>query len=198
LGTLTTASERTATIPEEGVRGPRSRPKRLRVLLAVAGALLAVFVAASAVLFVFPASDQPRHVDAILSLNGENEPAREALAVSLANRGYAPVLVFSQGHSHTTKCPKGVHARVICFEAVPDRTAGEVEYAASLAHRYGWKSVMIVPGRAQATRARMLLKRCYSGQIAVVTASVPLTHLPYEVAYEWGALAKALFIDPTC
>jgi hypothetical protein len=166
--------------------------------LAVVGAVLVLFAASSLVLFIFPASDQPRHVDAILSLDGENEPAREAVAISLAERGYAPVLIFSQGNSHTTPCPRVAHTRVICFEAAPDRTAGEVEYAARLASQNGWKSLMIVPGRAQTTRARMLLKRCYPGQITVVPAPVPLLHLPYEVAYEWGAMAKALFVDRSC
>ena len=156
------------------------------------------FLTASAVLFVFPASDQPRHVDAILSLDGENEPAREALAISLVKQGYAPVLLFSQGNSDTIPCPRVPRIRVICFEAVPGRTAGEVEFAARLAHREGWGSLMIVPGRAQVTRARMLLERCYSGRITVVAAPVPLAHLPYEVAYEWGGLAKALFIDRAC
>lgn len=162
------------------------------------GVLLVLFMAASAVLFVFPATNQPGHVDAILSLNGENESAREALATSLAERGYAPVLIFSQGNSHTTPCPTVSHIRVICFEAVPGNTNGEVDYGARLARRYGWSSLMIVPGRAQVTRARLLLKRCYSGQITVVPAPVPLSHLPYEVAYEWGALTKALFIHRRC
>ena len=167
-------------------------------MLALVAALIALLVVASAVLFVFPSSDQSRHVDAILSLNGENEPARESLAISLAKRGFAPVLIFSQGNSHTTACPTVAHTRVICFEAEPDRTAGEMEYAARLAKRYGWKSLMVVPGQAQATRARMLLNRCYSGRIAIVPAPVPLSQLPYEIVYEWGAFAKALFVDRAC
>jgi hypothetical protein len=187
--------------PEDEIReapGGPPLPKRRRTLFALVAAVLVLFVAASAVLFVFPSSDQPRHVDAILSLNGENEPARQTLAISLAERGYAPVLIFSQGNSHTTPCPKVPHIRVICFEANPDRTAGEVEFASRLASRYGWRSLMVVPGQAQATRARLLLKRCYSGQIAVVPAPVPLSQLPYEIVYEWGGLAKALLVDRAC
>src|SRR5271165_2498459 len=194
-------AERTATgaTPPGGeADGLRRGPKRRRTVFALVGVLLALLVVASAVLFVFPSSDQPRHVDAILSLNGENEHARESLAISLAKRGFAPVLIFSQGNSHTTACPTVAHTRVICFEAEPDRTAGEMEYAARLAKRYGWSSLMVVPGQAQTTRARMLLKRCYSGHIAIVPAPVPLSQFPYEVVYEWGALTKALFVDRAC
>ena len=57
---------------------------------------------------------------------------------------------------------------------------------------------MIVPGGAQVTRARVLMKRCYSGHVTVVAAPVQVLHIPYDVIYEWGALAKALFIYRTC
>lgn len=167
-------------------------------MLAVLVVALLGFVTASAVLFVFPASDPPRHADAILSLNGENEPAREALAISLAERGFAPVLLFSQGNSHTTPCPVVRRVRVVCFEATPGRTVGEVEFAARLARRHGWRSLLMVPGRAQTTRARMLLERCFSGRVTVVPAPVPLLEQPYEIAYEWGAMAKALVLYRHC
>ena len=175
----------------------RFRRRRGKVLAVLAVAVFSLLIA-SAVLFVFPASDHPRHADAILSLNGENEAAREALSISLARRGFAPVLLFSQGNSHTTPCPAVQGVRVICFEARPDRTAGEVEFATRLAHRSRWTSLLMVPGRAQATRARMLLERCFSGRITVVPAPVPVLDEPYQIAYEWGALAKALVVDRHC
>ena len=59
--------------------------------------IVIVFFALTAVLFVWPATDSPQHVDAILSFNGPNEGARETLAVSLAEKGYARVLLFSRG-----------------------------------------------------------------------------------------------------
>ena len=86
-----------------------------------------LFVVASVVLFVWPPTDKPTHADAILSLYGRNEPAREGLAISLAERGYAPVLLFSQGRS---TCPTVPRVKVVCFEPSPARTVGEVEFAA--------------------------------------------------------------------
>jgi hypothetical protein len=42
------------------------------------------------------------------------------------------------------------------------------------------------------------MKRCFSGRIIVVPATVPLLHLPSDIIYEWGALAKALVVDRDC
>jgi len=178
--------------------GHRPRRARWRTTIAVIGLAISVFLTASSLLFVWPATDQPRHVDAILSLNGENEAAREKLSISLARRGYASVLLFSQGNSHTTPCPKVPRVSVVCFSADPGRTAGEVEFAARYARRHGWRNLMIVPGRAQVTRARLLMKRCYAGNLTLVAAPVQVLHIPYDVIYEWGALAKALFVYRSC
>jgi hypothetical protein len=179
-----------------GTSGRATHRGRRRLLLAC-GVLIVAFLTATAVLFVFPATDQPRHVDAILSLNGSDEPARESKAISLAKEGYAHVLLFSQGNS-PTPCPKVAHIKVVCFIAIPGRTVGEVRFAADYARRYGWRSLMVVPGRAQATRARLLLKRCFQGRILIVPAPFYLVQYPYEVVYEWGALGKALFVDRHC
>jgi hypothetical protein len=40
--------------------------------------------------------------------------------------------------------------------------------------------------------------RCFSGKIYVITAPLPISDWPYEVAYEWGALFKALVLQPAC
>jgi uncharacterized SAM-binding protein YcdF (DUF218 family) len=160
--------------------------------------LLAAFVISSSVLFVWPASDQPQHVDAILSLNGTDEAAREGRGISLAEEGYAPVLLFSQGAYGSTPCPRVPKVLVVCFTPVPARTLGEVQFAAHYLTARGWRSLMVVPGRAQATRARLLMRRCFSGRLEIVPAPAQLLHLPFEVAYEWGALAKALFTDRRC
>lgn len=172
-------------------------PGLRRWILATGALALAVFVIASAVLFVWPAAEHPRHVGAILSLNGEDESAREGRAIALAEEGYAPVLLFSQGH-FATACPSVPRVKVVCFIPVPNRTVGEVRFAANYARQHDLSSLMIVPGRTQTTRARVLVRRCFSGQVVMVPASVPLLAIPFEVVYEWGALAKALLLDRHC
>jgi hypothetical protein len=175
-------------------RAPRARSGRFWLLVGVGLAVMG-FLTASAVLFVWPATDQPRHVDVILSLNGTDEAARESQAISWAEEGYAPVVLFSQGPD---QCPKAADVKVVCFYANPERTVGEVRFAADYAREHGWHSIMMVPSRAQVTRARVLMKRCFSGQVVVVPASFQIWHFPFEVMYEWGALTKALLIDRHC
>jgi hypothetical protein len=171
---------------------------RRHPVIAILALLAAVFLVATSVLFVWPATDQPRHVDGILSLNGNNEGSRFDTTVALAEKGYAPVLLFSQGAANTT-CPKVRKVSVVCFAPNPDQTIGEIKFGAEYARRHGWHSLMIVSGRAQVTEARLLMERCFSGQIVMVPAPrVYLTQLPLEIIHEWGGLAKAVLSDERC
>jgi hypothetical protein len=182
------------------VRSPgRSRRRWRRRLFWSLGAVVVIFVAATLVLFVYPPTDQPRRADGILSLNGPNEAAREAEAVSLAEKGYAPVLLFSQGSpGNDTPCPKVPRVSVVCFVDNTNNTRGETRWAGQYAERHHWHSLLIVPGRAQSTRARLLTERCFSGQVVVVPVTEPLSDLPQEVAHEWGGLLAALLIYRGC
>jgi len=158
-----------------------------------------VFLAFTAVLFVWPATDSPQHVDAVLSFNGPNEGARESLAVSLAEKGYARVLLFSRGSAaNATPCPKVHRVVVVCFVDVTNNTRGEARFAAHYAKQHHLNSLMIVPGRPQATRAHLLLQRCFSGRIVVDPASEALLRFPQDVLHEWGGLLEALLIRRGC
>jgi uncharacterized SAM-binding protein YcdF (DUF218 family) len=178
---------------------PRRRGRRLLlVCMGMVVVLIVVLVLATLRLFVFPSADQPRYVNGIVSFDGSNEGARAAAAVSLAEKGYAHVLLFSQGgDSADTSCPKVPRVAVVCFVDVTDNTRGEAEWAGRYAERHHWHSVLIVPGRAQATRARLLMERCFSGQIVVVPASEPRPPVS-EIIHEWGGVLDALFIHRGC
>jgi hypothetical protein len=156
-----------------------------------------LFVVSSAVLFVWPPTDRPTRVDGILSLNGPEESAREAKAISLAEQGYASTLLFSEGNYPNRPCPRIPRVVVVCFRPQPARTVGEVEFATNYARSHGWHSLLIVPGRSQTIRARILMGRCFPGQVLVVPPAA-LGNLPYEVVYEWGALIRALVINRGC
>jgi uncharacterized SAM-binding protein YcdF (DUF218 family) len=140
----------------------------------------------------------PADVSAIVMLAGPG--GRLPVALRLAREHRAPMLVVSQGqHGYGGPCPlptSGV--RLICFDPDPGNTRGEAEFAGRLAERYHWDSVVLVTATAQDTRARILMGRCFGGSIYVVTAPVPLGSWAYEIAYEWGALIKALTLHRTC
>lgn len=161
--------------------------------------LLLVFVAATGRILVWPAQGAPSHVDAIVMLQGDG--ARLSVAERLAKQGRAPVLVVSRGRlGYGGPCPSQQlrTTQVICFDPNPADTRGEAEYAAKLAQRFHWKSVILVTTREQATRARLLMRRCFSGSVYVVTAAEPWYSWPDQIAYGWGSLFKALFLRRSC
>lgn len=158
-----------------------------------------LFVAATLRLFVWPPTDQPAKVDAVLALGGDPGQHRAKQAVALAEAGYAPVVVVSLGGYPPAPCPTaGRGVEVVCFRADPLDTRGEVEYATRLAARRHWTSMMMVPERSQATRARMLFRRCSDLHLVVVPVADGGFSQLYDIAYEWAALAKALVVHRSC
>jgi hypothetical protein len=87
---------------------------------------------------------------------------------------------------------------LICFDPNPPTTQGEAEYVGRLAKQYHWTSVVVVASRPQATRARLLAERCFAGQVYLATAPIAPDSWPYQLAYGWGALLKALVWSRTC
>ena len=177
-------------------RGGSSRAWR-RALAAMAAVIVA-FSVVTARLLVWPAQGMPARVSAIVMLAGPGN--RLPVAVELAREHRAPVLVVSRGwEGYGGPCPPPVPGvKLICFDPDPPTTRGEAEALGRLAEQFGWKSVVLVTTRTQDTRARIIAERCFGGSTYVVTASLPLSSWPYQIAYGWGALLKALVVDRTC
>jgi hypothetical protein len=191
----------TERVGAPGQSRPLQRRRRrwwILVILGVTALVVVVLVAATLRFIVFPTQNQPRHVNGIVSFNGPDEGARTSLAVSLAEEGYAPVLLFSQGSKYAdTPCPRASGVSVVCFIDASGNTRGEAEWAGGYAERHHWHSLLIVPGRGQATRARLLTERCFSGQVVVVHA-VESRPSVSEIIHEWGGLFDALVVHRTC
>ena len=182
----------------DGADGRRGYFRCRRRLFAAAIALVVVFGVATARLLVWPAQGMPTHVSAIVMLAGPGN--RLPVALQLAQEHRAPMLVVSQGwRGYGGSCPPTVPGvKLICFEPNPGDTRGEAEFAGRLAKRYHWRSVVLVTVSAQDTRARILVGRCFGGSIYAITASLPLDNWPYQIAYGWGALFKALVLNQSC
>lgn len=176
----------------------RRKPARWRQVTGVVLVLVATFGLATARLFVWPAQGMPSRVSAIVMLAGPGNRLQAAL--QLARQHRAVELVVSQGqHGYGGPCPQGTPGvRLICFDPVPGNTRGETEFAGRLAEKYHWNSVVLVTTRPQDTRARLMMRRCFAGSVYVSTGSLPLSSWPYQIAYEWGALFKALFLYRSC
>jgi hypothetical protein len=175
----------------------RSSPPWRRVC-GVVVVLAVLFSVVTARLFVWPAQGMPARVSAIVMLAGPGN--RLPVALRLAREHRAPVLVVSTGqHGYGGPCPPPTPGvKLICFQPVPGNTRGEAEFTARLARQYHWSSVVLVTGPQQDTRARIRMERCFSGSVYVVTGSLPLSAWPFQLAYEWGALFKALVIQRGC
>lgn len=160
---------------------------------------LLFLVVGTARLFLWPPTDQPVHADAVVALGGDAGQLRAKKALELARQGYAPVAVVSLGGNPPAPCPQPVpRVELICFRASPLDTRGEAEYVGRLVAARHWHRIIVVSERTQATRARLLFKRCTGAQLVMVPQADPPSHLLYDIVYEWGALAKAMVVNRTC
>ncbi len=179
-----------------GLRTRRARIVAVVSLLAV----VAGFCALTLRLFVYPDLNAPERSDAIFVLGG-GSPAPPEEAVKLAKDGYAPNMVISLNPSE--QCETFVQAlpgiEVFCFRPVPVTTQGEGREIGRLAAKHGWHRIIVVMPTQQATRARLRIGRCYPGQVLEV--GVPPQGIgawTRGIVYEWGALIKALVLQPSC
>ena len=156
--------------------------------------LLLIVVAATVGLFVLPRTDAPHHVDAVVVLGGQGD--RRGEGVRLVRAGFAKQLVVStpgQGCPAAGSLP-GI--RVRCFSPDPRTTQGEARYTAALVRSEGWHSIIVVSTTDQVTRARLRFRRCTNVTAGYV--ATPPTNWPRSIAYEWGALVKALALQRSC
>jgi uncharacterized SAM-binding protein YcdF (DUF218 family) len=171
---------------------------RLWRTLVILAAVAILFVVATARLFVWPARGAPPHADAIVLFNGQGDRIDEAFALAYAH--VAPNLLISRGsRDATNSCsPPIPGVAVTCFDPDPVTTQGEAEFAGRMATTHHWRSVVLVTSRPQDTRARLRMGQCFGGRIYVATAPLPRRQWPKAIAYEWGAMAKALVIGRSC
>jgi hypothetical protein len=175
----------------------RARKVWRRVVIAIVAVVLAVG-GATARLFIWPAQGMPARVSAIVMLDGPGDVL--SVAERLAAEHRAPFLVVSTGSRVSgDPCPRPVPGvKLICFTPRPATTRGEAEFVGELARKYRWRSVAVVSITPQDSRARLRVERCFTGHVYVITAPILLTSWPYQIAYEWGALLKALVTEPGC
>jgi hypothetical protein len=172
--------------------------RRWLVLVAVVLVLIVGSLAATLRLFVFPKTGTLTKADAIVMFDGIG--SRKDATYALASRGYAPVVAIStQNMSYCRRTlPTISGVPVFCFTPTPATTQGEAEATARLAAEHGWNKVIVVVGRAQETRARVRVERCYGGQLEVTGVSPGRANWPKTIVYEWGALIKALVFQRSC
>ena len=194
---MTTAGDRFPS-GELTARRERWRARHWRRALIAFAAVVIAFCAVTARLFVLPDRGAPARVSAIVMLDAPGNTL--GVATRFAAQHRARFLVLSLGTPASSYgCPRPMpRVTLICFNPRPATTQGEAEYVGRLARKYQWRSVAVVAITPQASRARLRVERCFAGPVYVTTAPVALRSWPYEIAYEWGALFKALVIQRAC
>jgi uncharacterized SAM-binding protein YcdF (DUF218 family) len=162
-----------------------------------------VIAALTGRLFVWPATDPPGQVDAVLVFAG-GEGERAATGIGLVRRGVAPVLVISDGGRPGSRsawaCHQPLGFRIVCVTPDESSTQAEASAFTELAEREGWRSVVLVTSTYHLRRASLLMGRCYDGTI--LTASAPprrsVARLAPPILHEWAGVLVALTVRRSC
>jgi uncharacterized SAM-binding protein YcdF (DUF218 family) len=164
-------------------------------------AVLAWVVGVS-VIFVFDHGEHPVPADAVVVLVGSK--TRLPVGVRLVQQGFASLLVVSRGGR--TKLERRIcagheallHAHVLCFTAVPNSTRGEAEFIGRLAKRRGLSRIDVVTSQFHVFRARLLIGRCYHGELRMVGAPQEWWRLPWYAVGETAKLLYQLVVARAC
>ena len=158
--------------------------------LAVCCILALALVALNLRLFVWPASSTPAHADAVVVLAG-GDGERLDRGLELVRDGVSSNLVVSTGPDWL--CGSRHDFTVYCFLPHPDDTRGEAEAIGRMAAQHGWHHLVLVTSDYHATRAGILVRRCFSGTLDVSAAHSGKgpVFLLWAIGHEWGGLAEA-------
>ncbi|QCB97106.1 YdcF family protein [Arthrobacter sp. PAMC25564] len=193
----------TTCIPETKAAAPRQRRKGPGTTIAwLAVSLLLLWAAAGVFLYVAPASDAPKHADVLFVLGPPD--SRMTYAERLMDQGYAGTLAVSvpldkRGLPSLALCNERRTYRIICFHPEPFTTQGEARALQSLSQENGWKSADVLTAQFHITRARVIVQRCYEGDLSMVAfqQKLPLVSFTkpeaswvYQYAYQTAAFVK--------
>ncbi len=161
------------------------------LLLALVVAELAL-VAVSVSWFILYDDEPVATADAIVVLAGSKH--RLPVGLELFRQKVAPTLVVSDGldpRSPSTQRLCLDRRAVICPRPDPYSTRGEARMIARLARERGWSSVVVVSSRFHLYRAKLLIRRCYDGRLAMVGSRNTWYTLPLNIGTEWLKLGLA-------
>ena len=182
-----------------------SKHVRLLIVLLVVLDSVAIFAAATYKLFVDPHEDPIRRSDAVVVIAGG--PLRLKKGIELAESGVAPLLIVSNPSgkwAYLWEAPDICNGakrpfEVICFRPDPESTQGEARFVKRIAAARHLRSVIVVTSYFHVSRARLIMRRCYHGRLAVI--GTPLADPWKEWVYvtmEWPKLAYAETLNRGC
>ena len=166
-------------------------------MLLLVAILFVAWLVAAVVLFVIPHDDEPIHADAVVVLQGSD--TRLPVGYRLVQEGYAPLLVVSRGSKTDLEarlCGDHPDVRVLCFQATSTRE--EARFVGHLAEHRNWQRLDVVTSHFHVFRARLIVRRCYHGELRMIGAPQRAWRLPKEIVKESAKLAYQLLIARGC
>jgi len=175
-----------------------------RLSLSVAGIIVAIVGGTTVALFVWPAGDRVANPDAVvLFVGGRGE--RLTTALELIELHGTDALVIPNGTVPTWPeanrlCHQPQPFRVFCPIPRPDTTRGEARAIAQLAEQQRWDRLAMVSSDYHISRARLLLSRCFDGELAVERADsgLGLFDRSVRIGHEWIGFTRARLLDRSC
>lgn len=123
-------------------------------------------------MFVWPGTDAPGRVDAIVVAGGSREYQLDR-ALELMNEEVAPVLVLPEGvdpewERGVDLCRNWTTYEVACSVEHQRSARGEAQVIGDLIGRRGWNEVLLVTPVERVSRSRLLLERCTAAEISII------------------------------
>lgn len=155
----------------------------LRVLLVIALAAFSILPVVS------PTTSGPAPADAVIVLSGDHGE-RFPIARDLVERGLAGSLVFVGTPDRAREeelCQSRQRVEYICLRPQPDSTRAEARAIGELAERRGWRTLVVVTSNYHLARARMLVRRCFDGDVRMMGDYPPYDQdmLRQQIPTEW-------------
>ncbi|MDO4919853.1 YdcF family protein [Kocuria sp.] len=190
-----------------------ARRRRWPLVLLIALALaLALWLAVCHAVLDSPRVDPPQKSDALIVL-GPPDPTRVEYAQDLVfNKHIAKTLVISTPDAqpfdpqdmvdyYTSRsfCEPHEGVEVLCFKPDPSTTQGEAIKLKELAEERGWKTVTAVTFTQHISRSRLILERCYPGELRMSAVDFHLTgkSLFMQYLHQSAGYVKA-WVTPGC
>ena len=127
------------------------------VLVALVATMAVAMVALVA--YVTPRDDTPQAADVVVVLGGAGGERAE-LGIELAERLDAPLVLSSSASVFGQRQGRTCGRDAICFDPVPETTAGEAENIARMAEQQGWDHVVVATSSFHTSRSRFLFEQC--------------------------------------
>ncbi|MCT1722810.1 YdcF family protein [Kocuria marina] len=182
------------------------------LVLTVLTILVVLWLAVCHAVLDNPRVDPPKRSDAVFVL-GPPDTSRMAYAEDLVfNQHVADTLVISapdpqpyeppqmqEYYSTRPFCAPREGVEVICFKPDPSTTQGEAMELQKLFEERGWDTVTAVTFTQHVPRSRLILSRCYPGELRMSAVDFHITgkSLLMQYLHQTGGFLKA-WLTPGC